>query len=76
MSWSTLGLNISVNVLAASGSNIVAACGSVFLSTNNGSNWTQINNGLNFNVTAVTISGTNFYAGTEDGGVFLSTNNG
>jgi hypothetical protein len=48
----------------------------VYLSTNNGTNWTQVNNGLtNYTVFAFTVNGTNIYAGTE-GGVFLSTING
>ncbi len=54
--------------------------GGVFLSTNNGTNWiaTGFQDTL---VSALTVSGTNLFAGTSDilgnsGGVFLSTNNG
>jgi hypothetical protein len=52
--------------------------GGVFLSTNNGTSWTAVNNGLtNTFVRALAVSGTNLFAGTvEGGGVFLSTNNG
>ncbi len=51
--------------------------GGIFLSTDNGSNWTAIDNGLsNPDVRAIAISGSNIYAGTTGGGVFLSTNNG
>jgi hypothetical protein len=45
----------------------------VFLSTNNGINWTQVN-GLT-DVSAFAVSGNNVFAGTSSG-VFLSTNNG
>ncbi len=49
----------------------------MFLSTNNGASWTEVNNGLtNTNVFAFAVSGTNLFAGTLGGGVFLSTNNG
>jgi photosystem II stability/assembly factor-like uncharacterized protein len=48
----------------------------IFLSTNNGSTWTAVNNGLsNINVESIAISGTNIFAGTQSG-VFKSTNNG
>ncbi len=46
------------------------------MSTNNGTNWTTINNGLlNNNVFSFGVSGTNLYAGTE-GGIFYTSNNG
>jgi photosystem II stability/assembly factor-like uncharacterized protein len=49
--------------------------GGVYFSTNNGTNWTQVNNGLpNTTVLSLTVSGSNIFAGT-DSGVFLSTNN-
>jgi len=63
---------------AVSGTNLFAGTwgGGVFLSTNNGTNWTSVNDGLtNTNVSAIAVSGTNLFAGTG-GGVFLSTNNG
>jgi hypothetical protein len=63
-----------------SGTNLFAGTwgDGVFLSTNNGTNWTAVNNGLtNTFVRALAVSGTNLFAGTvEGGGVFLSTNNG
>jgi hypothetical protein len=61
-----------------SGSNLFAGTrgGGVFLSTNNGTSWTQKNNGLNNNrVLSLAVSGTNLFAGT-DSGAYLSTNNG
>jgi hypothetical protein len=54
----------------------------VYLSTNNGSNWIQVNNGLtNMDVNTLTVSrngtgGYNVFAGTWGSGIFLSTNNG
>ena len=57
----------------------------VFLSTNDGTSWTDVNSGLptNTNVSSFAVSGTNLFAGAfEDqnlgrpGGVFLSTDNG
>ena len=69
-----------INTLAVSGSNIYAGArlsvtgGGVFLSANNGDNWTYI--GLtDYEVYSLAIIGNNLFAGT-DGGVFLSTNNG
>ena len=54
---------------------------SVYLSTNNGSDWTHVNEGLNRGVYSLTTclngtSETNLFAGTLFGGVYLSTNNG
>jgi len=69
----------TVTCFAVSGTNIFAGIryGGVFLSTNNGTSWTQVNNGLSndYIVYALAVSGTNIFAGTN-GGVFLSTNNG
>jgi hypothetical protein len=58
----------------------------VFLSTNNGTNWTAVNNGLPklpedttlyaTIINSFAVSGTNLFAGTDSDGVFLSTNNG
>jgi len=72
--------------LASSGSIIFASTpGDVFLSTNNGANWSTINKGLpkpvlsgdfNPNISALMISGTNLFAGTSDSGIYLSTNSG
>ena len=67
-----------VECLAASGTNLFAGTYvGVFLSTNNGTSWTEVNSGLtNTNVRSLAVSGTNLFAGTHGGGVFLSTNNG
>jgi hypothetical protein len=52
------------------------------LSTNNGENWTTVNNGLpkdeygNYFIRDLAASGSNLFVGTGNGGVFLSTDNG
>ena len=48
------------------------------MSTNNGTDWVEVNNGLTeLNVHALAVSGTNIFAGTGwGGGIFLSSNNG
>ena len=71
---------------AASGSYVFAGSdtsslayfgGSVFLSTNNGTDWTNVSAGLvGPAVHALAINGTNIFAGTGGNGVFVSTNNG
>jgi len=49
----------------------------VYLSTNNGSNWTQAGL-INLNVWSLTVKGNNIFAGTQGngGGLYLSTDNG
>ncbi len=67
-----------IQCLAVSGSNIFAGTdhSGVFLSTNNGTNWTAINTGLkNYDVQTLAVSGPNIFAGTWNG-LFLSSNNG
>lgn len=61
-----------------SGTNLLAGTnGGIFLSTNNGNDWTEVNNTVFSKTTfyAFAASGTNLFAGTSRG-VFLSTNNG
>lgn len=69
----------------SAGANIFAgtAVNGVYLSTDNGKSWTQVNSGLeSSDVTSFAVSpasggaSTNLYAGTWGGGVFLSTDNG
>ena len=44
----------------------------MFLSTNNGTNWSQVNSGLtNKNITALADNGTDLIAGTYGGGVWI-----
>jgi hypothetical protein len=64
-------------VLAVSGTNLfVGTQGGVFLSTNNGTSWTEASAGLptNYDVRAFKVIGTNLFAAA--GGVYLSTNSG
>ena len=50
--------------------------GGVFFSSDNGSNWSAVNNGLTDTIiNCLTISGSNIFAGTDDG-LFLSNDNG
>src|SRR5229473_2797837 len=67
-----------VGAFAASGSNVFAGTfgGGVFLSTDNGTSWRAVSTGLtNTSIHALTVIGTNVFAGTG-GGVFVSTNSG
>jgi photosystem II stability/assembly factor-like uncharacterized protein len=49
----------------------------IFVSTNNGTSWSESNNGIEcFNITALASDGINVYAGTADSGIYLSTDNG
>jgi len=64
---------------ATGGTNLFAGVirGGVYLSTNNGANWTAVDSGLtNKIVQTLAVSGANLFAGTDGGGVFRSTNNG
>jgi len=71
-----------VECFAVNGTNLFAGTqdGGVFLSTNNGTSWTWV--GVLNGATALTISGTNIFAGTygiaglSGDGVFLSTDTG
>src|SRR5665213_1201668 len=68
----------SIHVLAVSGTNLFAGTGGgMYRSSNNGTSWIAVNNGLpaNANVSAIVVSGSNLFAGTS-AGVFLSTDNG
>ncbi|MCX6163477.1 MAG: tetratricopeptide repeat protein [Ignavibacteriae bacterium] len=66
-----------IQCLAISGSNLFAGIKNfgVFLSTNNGTNWTAVNNGLTEkDAKSLHLSGNNLFVGSEE--VFLSINNG
>ncbi|MCX6158559.1 MAG: hypothetical protein NTY74_11340 [Ignavibacteriae bacterium] len=73
----TNGPGRNVTCFAVSGTNIFAGTSiGAFLSTNNGTSWTAVNNGLtNLSIRSLAVSGTNIFAGTDDC-VFRSTNNG
>jgi hypothetical protein len=70
------GANVQ-SLIASSGNLIAGTDVGVFLSTNNGTNWTIANTGLASNVVnCFALKGSNLFAGTYGGGVFISTNNG
>ena len=95
MSWSFVNSGLSDTVVTAlavypktQGSTEILAGtqgGKIFLSTNNGDNWSDVSNGLiagpwewgdwEADVRSLTVAGSNFFAGTN-AGLFLSTNNG
>ncbi|OGU55869.1 MAG: hypothetical protein A2V66_18040 [Ignavibacteria bacterium RBG_13_36_8] len=65
--------------MAANGTHLFAGTygGGVYLSTNNGTNWTAVNNGLtNTEVNSLVVSNMNLFAGAYYEGVYLTTNNG
>ncbi|MFA6457505.1 MAG: T9SS type A sorting domain-containing protein, partial [Bacteroidota bacterium] len=51
--------------------------GGIFLTTNNGSNWNEVNSGLtSMDIYSMAVMDTVIYAGASGGGLFRSTNNG
>ncbi len=75
---------LAVSPSATGGSNLFACSsnlsgGGVFLSTNNGTSWNAINNGITpptIRALAISKDGVNLFAGGGYVGIFLSTNNG
>src|SRR5271157_4520991 len=70
---SVLSVGGNISALTVSGSNIFAGTwgAGIFLSTNNGTSWTEVNSGLtNSYVNCFAVSGTNIFAGTQGGGVW------
>jgi len=77
--WSSVLTNLSIQTIAASGSNIfVGTWGQgVYISSDNGKNWTQKNTGLtNTMVLSLAIKGATIFAGTNGGKIFASSDNG
>jgi len=77
--WSSLLTDMSIQSIAASGSNIfVGTWGKgVYVSSDNGKNWTQKNTGLtNTVVLSLAIKGATIFAGTNGGKIFASSDNG
>ena len=72
----------SVNCFAVSGTNIYVGTNGILMSTNNGTTWNWMNNGItNKYIEALAINGQNIFAGYlnspgSGGGVLLSTNSG
>src|ERR1035437_10261679 len=85
--WQQTSLNTGyISCLAVSGKNIFAGSSAgvgIYLTTNNGMNWSQMNNGILYNpmysqydnIFTFTISDSSIFAGTSNS-VYLSTNNG
>jgi ligand-binding sensor domain-containing protein len=69
---------VSARAFAISDTNIfVGTDNGVFRSTDHGTTWRAVNNGLTSkSITSLIVSGSNIFAGAYSGGVFLSTNNG
>ncbi len=65
--------SVTVNAFAVSGTNLFAGTGDwnsggVFLSTNNGTSWTEVDSGLPFvGVSSLAVSGKNLFAVSMDG---------
>jgi len=77
--WQQTSLNtVPAYCLALNGSNIFAGSNTgMYLSSNNGTNWSSANTGLTSNIIkSLAVSGTNIFAGTEGYGVYSSSNNG
>jgi hypothetical protein len=86
LNWKPAGLTgVSVQTLAVIGRNLFAGTfdSGVYRSTDSGSSWTAVNNGLPQNIytkgiwiTSFAVVGSNLFAGVLGSGVFLSTDNG
>jgi Secretion system C-terminal sorting domain len=82
--WTPIGLTSEfVNCFAISGTKVFAGCegGKVYLTSNNGGNWTLVNSGLpNNQISALAIIGSNLFAAMDSSspfwGVYYSSNNG
>jgi hypothetical protein len=87
--WVQVSISANVSALVVSGSDIFAGGlngtnGGLFLSTNNGSSWTEADSGLNSGVSALAVMGNNIIAGLmgdcghipSGGGICRSTNKG
>jgi hypothetical protein len=68
-----LSTNQIIYSLAANGDNIFAGAGNIYVSTNNGANWSPTS--FNNFGSSLLVDGINVYAGTIHG-VYISTNNG
>jgi len=80
-SWTTVMNGVTdknVLALAVNGSNLYlgTAINGLFLSTNNGDNWSNLNNGLTGSLWSIAFNNSNIFVGTGSDGAYLSTNNG
>jgi hypothetical protein len=66
-----------INSLVVSGANVIVGTSyGIFLSTNKGTNWTNVDSLTGQHVYTLTTSGNNVFAGTQYKGVYLSKDNG
>jgi photosystem II stability/assembly factor-like uncharacterized protein len=75
---SSLDTSATVSWLSVNGTNIFAGTYSgIYISTNDGKTWAQINNGLtSISISSLAFIGNYIFAGTRDSGIFISTNEG
>ena len=64
-----------IKCTTVSGTNIFAAGGGLYRSSNNGANWEGLNYGPSTSINCIVVNGTQIFIGTGEG-VYLSTNNG
>ncbi len=77
--WTKTNLPAFAFSLSVSGETLFAGTlnNGVYRSTNNGVNWTEINNGITIKqVWAIEVLGNTIFAGTTSGGIFKSVDNG
>jgi photosystem II stability/assembly factor-like uncharacterized protein len=80
--WAKVNISLGtygVRAFAMSGSNVFAGTdGGAYITTNNGTSWNTISNGLpsGFAVGAIAARGTDIYVGANAGGLFHSPDNG
>jgi len=75
----TVTYGYPVKTMAVMGSNLYTGTfgGGVYLTSDNGESWLEVNNGLTeTDVRSLAVHGNNLYAGTWGAGIFLSTDKG
>ncbi|MCX6157979.1 MAG: T9SS type A sorting domain-containing protein [Ignavibacteriae bacterium] len=69
--------NLSVSSIVNIGSYIFTGYDGIYVSSNSGGNWNQLNSpSIKRRIKVLTASGTNLYAGTEDSCIYVSSNYG
>ena len=68
--------NNAADLFAAAGGTVGVSGGEVALTSNNGTNWAIVNNGLIGHIYALAFKGTDVFAGADGGAVFQTSNNG
>jgi photosystem II stability/assembly factor-like uncharacterized protein len=72
-------IGADVSSMAVKGTKIFAGLygDGVFVTSDNGNNWTEINNGLSdLLIQSIAVAGNNLYAGTRSSGAFISSDDG